>query len=94
MRYGECGTLLVVSGLEGAAINAAADQDLALARMVGGGHEAFLLHALDQRGCLVIAHRQAALNIARRALAVAQHDGHGAIIEIATLFRIHAAGAR
>src|SRR5690606_32503071 len=61
------------------------DQNLALSGVIGGPDDAFLLHTLDDGGGAVIADLQAALDIAGRSLAVAKHDLHGLLIEVAAL---------
>src|SRR5690606_38869177 len=64
------------------AVGIVADQHFALARVVGGGDDALVLHALDQRGGLVVAHRQPALDIGGRGLLVVEDDVDGAVIEL------------
>src|SRR5690606_32830210 len=61
------------------------DQNFALARVIGGTDDPFLLHAFDDGSGSIIADLQAALDIAGRGLAVAQHDLHGLLIAIAAL---------
>ena len=53
----------------------------------GALDDAFLLHALDQRGGLVVADRKPPLDVARRRLAVARRDGDGAFVVVAGLVR-------
>ena len=66
------GLLLLVRHLVVALGGGDFDEDLALADMVGGADDALLLHALDEGGGAVVADLQAALDIARRGLLVAQ----------------------
>src|SRR6202521_2135509 len=61
---------------------AAANQDFPLARMIRRGHDAFLFHALHDRGGAIVADLQPALDVARRRLAVAQHDLHRLLVEV------------
>src|SRR5215813_2083607 len=67
-----------------------AHQDLALAGMVGLADDAFLLHALHQRGRPVVADLQPALDVAGRGLAVAQNDLHRLLVEVAAFRLTHA----
>src|SRR4029077_5525330 len=60
-------------------------QDLALADMVGGGHDAFLLHAFDDAGGAVVGDLQVALDEADAALALARHQGDGLVVELVAL---------
>ena len=50
--------------------------------MIGRADDAFLLHALDQRGSTVITDPETALDIRGRCLAVPQHDGNGLVVRI------------
>ncbi len=59
-----------------------ADQNLTLSRVVGRPDEAFFLHALDQRGCAIIADAEPPLDVARGCLAIAEHDGDGLVVQL------------
>src|SRR5277367_5058009 len=70
-----------------------ANQDFALSGMVGLADDAFLFHALHQRGGPVVADLQAALDVARRGLAVARHHLDGLLIKVgAVRFAAHGGG--
>src|SRR5262245_49653898 len=56
-------------------------QNFAASGMVRGADQPFALHALNEIGSPVIADRKPPLNVASRNLAIAQHDGHGAVVE-------------
>src|SRR5262245_54015361 len=66
-------------------------ENLALPGCVRCGNDPFLLHALDQARCLVVADLKAALHIARRHLLVAQNDLDGLIIELIARAALEAA---
>src|SRR6185312_16924329 len=61
------------------------DEDLALARVIRGSHDTLFFHPLNDRGGAVVADREAPLDVARRCLAVAQHDLHGLAIKIGAI---------
>src|SRR5690606_29797357 len=61
------------------------EEDFTLAGVVRGADDALLLHALDERGRLVIADLQAALDVAGRALLVAQDNRDGLVVKISAL---------
>src|SRR5262249_53579097 len=63
-------------------VRAAADQDFALADVVGGADDAFGLHALDQAGGAVVADLQIALHEAGRGLALARDQRDRLVVEI------------
>src|SRR6187401_1769209 len=63
-------------------------QDLALAGMIGGADDTFLLHALDDRRRAVVADAKPPLDVAGRGLAVAQHDCHRLVIGIVRIVEI------
>src|SRR5437763_1089118 len=65
------------------------DQNLALSGVVGPADDAFLLHALDDRGSAVVADLQAPLDVAGRGLAVAKNDGNRLIVEVRRLLVAH-----
>src|SRR5690606_20395984 len=69
-----------VSGCAGSVL-LAADQDLALAGVVGLADDALALHALDQRRRLVVADGEAALDIGGGGLLVAEDDVDGLVVE-------------
>eukprot|EP01036_Dinobryon_divergens_P015437 gene15437-biopygen13681 len=50
--------------------------------MVGGRDDAFLLHPLDQRGGLVVADGEAALDVGGRGLLVVEDDRHRLVVEL------------
>src|SRR3984957_1173061 len=68
-RYDAKGLFLVVD-IERRVVSAIGRQDFALAGMVRWADDAFLFHALDERGGLVITHGEPALNVADRNLPV------------------------
>src|SRR4051812_33350285 len=72
--------LLLVAGMDDAV--AGGGEDVALAGMVGGADEAFLLHPLDQRGGAVVADLQAALDVGGGAFLVAHDDLDGLVVEV------------
>src|SRR5262249_29946693 len=57
-------------------------ENLALPGCVRCGNDPFLLHALDQARCLVVADLKTALHIARGHLLVAQNDLDRVIVEV------------
>src|SRR5207253_1147983 len=61
------------------------DQDLALAGVVGGADDAFLLHPLDEAGGAIVADLQAALDVAGGRLAVAGDNGDRTVVEVVAL---------
>src|SRR3984893_2493806 len=83
-----------VRNIERTTVDAAAGEDRALSRMIGRADHAFLFHPFDERGRFIVADRQAALDVARRAVFVAQNDMDGAVVEIACFLGIHAARRR
>src|SRR5262249_30631812 len=64
-------------------------QNFALTGVVGLADDAFLFHALHQRGRAVVADLQPALDIARRGFAVADDDLHRLLVEVATIRLAH-----
>ena len=62
-----------------------AGQDLALADVVGGGHDALFFHALDDAGGAVVADLQVALDEADAAFALARDEGDGLVVELVAL---------
>src|SRR5262249_60212823 len=64
-------------------------QNFALTGVVGLADDAFLLHALHQRGRAVVADLQPALDIARRGFPVADDDLHRLLVEGATVRLAH-----
>src|SRR5271154_5292436 len=68
----------------------ALNQDFPLAGMIGLSDDAFLFHALHQRGGAVVTDLQPALDVARRSLAVARYDRHRLLVEIAAFGQAHA----
>src|SRR6202011_408318 len=86
--------LPIVRNIEGATVDAAANQNRAFSGMIGRTDDAFLLHPLDERGRFIVPDRQTALDVARRAFFVAQNDIDGAVVEIACFLGIHAARRR
>src|SRR3984957_14645675 len=68
------------------------DEDFALAGVIGLADDAFLLHALHQRGGAIVADREPALDVAGRGLAVADHDLHRLLVEIAAFAAAHGGG--
>src|SRR5438094_932640 len=76
---------MTVSGLRAPSVMIvvlAADQDFALAGVIGLADYTLLLHALHQGGGAVVADREPPLDVTGRGLAVAQHDLHGLLIEV------------
>src|SRR5499433_1152697 len=67
-----------------------ADENLALTGVVGLAHDAFLLHALHERGRPVVADLQPALDVAGRGFTVAHDDLHRLLVEVAALGLAHA----
>src|SRR5690606_10807225 len=70
------------SGYASIAIGIVAHQNLALAGVVGGGDDAFALHALDQGGGLVVADAEAPLDIGGGGLLVGEHDMDGLVVKL------------
>src|SRR6185437_16078424 len=87
-RYGEFATALLAANMRRFSIRFIAAgfyQDFAFTGMIGLADDAFLLHALHERGCTVVADLQPALDIAGRGLAVAGNDLHGLLIKVGAL---------
>src|SRR5271167_3930378 len=83
----------VTSGIKSIALVLfTANQDFALSGMVGLADDAFLFHALHERGGAVVADLKAALDVARRSLAVARHHLHGLRIEVGAVLAAHGGG--
>src|SRR5690242_2969401 len=71
-----------------------AREHLALADMVGGGHDTLALHALDDAGGAIVADLQVALDEAGRALALARHQSDRLVVELVAFALLAAALAR
>ena len=70
-----------------------ANQDFALAGVIGLADDAFLLHPLHDRGGAVVADLQPALDVAGRGLLVAGDDLHRLLVEVGGVAgRAHAGG--
>src|SRR5262245_44313434 len=67
----------------------AADQNFTFSGVVRLADNAFVFHPLHDRSSTSVADLQAALNVAGGGLAVANHDLHGLLIEVAALARAH-----
>ncbi len=72
----------MADGRAGTSVAVAADQDFALAGMVGGRDHALLFHPLDQARRLVVADGKPALHIGGRGLLVLQHDVDGLVVKL------------
>src|SRR3569833_411518 len=70
-----------------------ANEDFALAGVVRLTDDAFLLHAFHDRSRAIIADLQAALDIARRSLAIACDNLHSLLIEVGGVTGLPHAGA-
>ena len=57
--------------------------------MIGRSDQTFLFHALNQRGCTVIANAETALDVGGGALLVAHHNLDGLFIHIIAIFGTH-----
>ena len=57
------------------------DQNITLSNVVCRANKAFLFHLLNQAGRLIIPYGKLSLDVAGRAFAILQNDGHGLIIE-------------
>src|SRR5215470_1692905 len=68
----------------------AANQDFALAGVIWLANDAFLFHPFDERGGAIIAELEPALDVARRRLAVPDHDLDGLLVEVGALGIAHA----